>query len=124
MNSQIKQRWIDALHSDEYKQGESQLRDADRFCCLGVLCDLYINETNRGWMKDNFGMFYVEDDFMEETEVLPDCVKKWAELEVNSPSVVIKHPFIDNEKKIEQLVNLNDGGVSFSEIADLIEESL
>lgn len=41
MNSEIKQLWIDALRSGEYKQGVGVLHGrSNSFCCLGVLCDV------------------------------------------------------------------------------------
>jgi len=40
MKTVTKAEWIDALKSGKYKQGEGRLRRDDRFCCLGVLCDL------------------------------------------------------------------------------------
>lgn len=37
----IKEKWIAALKSGEYKQGTGCLRDADdNYCCLGVLGDI------------------------------------------------------------------------------------
>jgi len=41
MNPRIKQRWLDALRSGEYKQTMENLQDMNGFCCLGVLCDLH-----------------------------------------------------------------------------------
>src|SRR6056297_2776684 len=36
------QKWIDALRSGKYEQNISALRSNDnKFCCLGVLCDIY-----------------------------------------------------------------------------------
>ena len=42
MIKELKQLWIDALRSGEFKQGKEQLRSANntRFCCLGVLREL------------------------------------------------------------------------------------
>ena len=40
MNKDIKQKWVKALRSGEYKQGSRFLHYEDKFCCLGVLCDL------------------------------------------------------------------------------------
>lgn len=34
-------RWIAALRSGEYKQGESFLCSEGRYCCLGVACEVY-----------------------------------------------------------------------------------
>jgi hypothetical protein len=45
MNKEIKEKWINALRSGKYEQGKSQLRSlSNKFCCLGVLCDLYKDE--------------------------------------------------------------------------------
>ncbi|NBQ68164.1 MAG: hypothetical protein EBU46_04735, partial [Nitrosomonadaceae bacterium] len=66
MKAEIKQRWLNALRSGKYKQGEGSLRQLDnegkpQYCCLGVLCDLHRISTKRaGWTRggpeseDNF----------------------------------------------------------------------
>lgn len=47
MNPELKQQWVKALRSGEYKQGIGVLRSMDdHFCCLGVLCDVVNPE---GW---------------------------------------------------------------------------
>jgi hypothetical protein len=45
MRPEIKERWLAALRSDQYEQGTGRLgmRGTDgqeKFCCLGVLCEL------------------------------------------------------------------------------------
>jgi hypothetical protein len=41
MSPAYKQRWLDALRSKKYRQGKEHAAHAeDRFCCLGVLCDV------------------------------------------------------------------------------------
>lgn len=45
MKEDIKNRWVEALRSGKYKQGQNVLHQSyegqnDSFCCLGVLCDL------------------------------------------------------------------------------------
>jgi hypothetical protein len=40
----LKQRWVEALRSGEYEQGAGALRNGDKFCCLGVLCDILTDE--------------------------------------------------------------------------------
>lgn len=41
MKTELKKRWLEALRSGEYKQGQRRLRNnSDEHCCLGVLCDL------------------------------------------------------------------------------------
>lgn len=44
MDSTLKQEWITALRSGDYKQGKGGLKSTtNSFCCLGVLCDLLLN---------------------------------------------------------------------------------
>ena len=33
-------QWVQALRSGEYHQGHGRLKNADEYCCLGVLCDI------------------------------------------------------------------------------------
>ncbi len=44
MKPSWKKKWLAALRSGEYRQGRKYLRQQrkgqDRYCCLGVLCDL------------------------------------------------------------------------------------
>lgn len=65
VNKKLMRKWIDALRSRKYKQGFGYLRakgptkdSVDRFCCLGVLCDIY---NNKLWKKDNLqGVWYLQ----------------------------------------------------------------
>lgn len=34
----LKKKWVEALRSGEYQQGEGHLFDGNTYCCLGVLC--------------------------------------------------------------------------------------
>lgn len=40
MDPEVKRVWQEALRSGEYEQGRGQLRDEDKFCCLGVLLEV------------------------------------------------------------------------------------
>jgi len=112
MNSQIKQKWVSALRSGEYQQGQCYLRTNSGFCCLGVLCDLYAKENNVEWNLANNGHNY---EFQEFESYLPSSVRKWADLEYCNP------PVNDEEST---LARLNDNGTTFNEIADVIEKQL
>lgn len=47
MNPEIKAKWLDALRSGKYAQGYGLLRSGiDKYCCIGVLCDI---AEPRGW---------------------------------------------------------------------------
>ena len=110
MNPSIKQAWTEALRSGDYQQGKESLCSNGKFCCLGVLTDLYIKETNQQWHHD-IGGFY---SFEAEGSVLPFSVQQWAGLDAPNPYLT---GF--------QLTSWNDEvGTSFEEIADLIEAHL
>lgn len=40
MKKSLKDRWIKALLSGEYKQGKGRLKKGEGYCCLGVLCEV------------------------------------------------------------------------------------
>ena len=40
MTPEFKAKWVAALRSGKYQQGRDVLRNGDKFCCLGVACDL------------------------------------------------------------------------------------
>lgn len=50
MDKQIKARWVEALRSGSYAQGKHTLRSsAEKYCCLGVLCDIAIQDGQGQW---------------------------------------------------------------------------
>lgn len=112
---EVYQLWIDALRSGEYKQANSELRgrvykDEDDdvgtlgFCCLGVLCDLASKDGGPRWYNDNF---------LGNGSYLPEIISDFMDLgEIEAAS------FQDN------LVDKNDGGLSFKQIANYIEKSV
>ena len=40
MKAELKAKWVEALRSGEYEQGEGALKKGNSYCCLGVLCSL------------------------------------------------------------------------------------
>ena len=40
MDPELKAKWVAALRSGEYKQGQGLLNNNERMCCLGVLCEV------------------------------------------------------------------------------------
>jgi hypothetical protein len=110
MNKRIKKLWIKALTSGEYKQGKEQLRDGDRFCCLGVLCDIYGKQKGVAWAGDTF---------LGDFSALPRKVQKWAGLGESNPSLP------DSKFQHASLAEQNDYAKSgFKRIAQLIEKYL
>ena len=37
VDAKLKRKWVEALCSGEFNQGDGQLRNDNRYCCLGVL---------------------------------------------------------------------------------------
>lgn len=103
MDKELKEKWIKALRSGEYKQGKDCLRSNDNYCCLGVLCDIidsnsWVHDENSGLIKFNSG------------------VRLWY---THAP-----YEKIDWVKQVS-LMDLNDSqSKNFDEIADWIEENL
>lgn len=129
MNSEIKTRWLAALRSGQYGQGRNgYLRQGNLFCCLGVLCDLAVQDGLASWgdmpdtdEHDAHQILVWDGRTVEESEgnydYLPGEVQRWAGLPDRDPSVAIEYmPY--------QLSDLNDNqNKNFSKIADYIEEA-
>lgn len=99
--------WIAALRSGAYKQGTQWLRNGNEFCCLGVACDLYNKTHKRGLdIRKEGGEYYFDGS----ADYLPNKVQKWLGMSTAS-----------GEFGSDALVEMNDRGKSFAEIADLIE---
>jgi hypothetical protein len=139
MKHQIKKRWVEALRSGKYKQGKDYLcRDGD-FCCLGVLCELAVEDgvipepapskvQPRPCRKDGVFAYGAGFDYMPPPEVCD-----WAGVDPSGFGVSItltdlplgeesmnklgRIPNIDNPS----LPELNDAGCDFGLIADIIE---
>lgn len=108
MKPEIKEKWLAALRSGEYKQGQCALRKKDnKFCCLGVLADLYAKEMGIEWKME-------EDCYkiLDQGGTLPIWIADWAE--------IMSDGYVDRDHLT--LASMNDHGHTFSEIADVIEK--
>ena len=121
MKQEIKERWVEALRSGKYEQGTGTLTTGSgRYCCLGVLCDLAVADgviepptLSAGDDVMAYGT-KAEPEYMH----LPGAVQLWAGLGQGSPEVLVD----PDEDSWQELVELNDDtGLSFHEIADIIE---
>lgn len=95
MNAEVKEKWLAALRSGEYKPAVAFMRHSDttganpyqhRFCCLGVLCDLYAKEHGMKFMD-----LFPGADLRQSK--LPGVVEQWAGL---------------NFRQCQPLADLND----------------
>lgn len=123
MNPEVKKMWVESLRSGDYQQGFDVLRTDNDFCCLGVLCDLYGKVHGIGWdeVGDSTGLSRFR--FLDNLATLPDEVRSWSGLASHNPRVYTDLDVV-SESRVT-IAELNDTrGVTFSEIADLIEEQL
>ena len=107
--NQNARKWVEALRSGEYAQTQNTLRDGKGFCCLGVACDLYGLATQTPWQKDIGGFSFDGED-----DQLPDRVSRWLGLNDTSGAY-------GEDGGISALSYENDSGMSFEDIASLIE---
>lgn len=109
MDSQVKESWIAALESGNYPQGRVKLQNQDgEFCCLGVLCDLYDKAHPNATLRDAKG-------YAGKWHSLPYEVRSWSGV-----SEVGEFYLLDGSHR--SLAGLNDGGMKFPDIANVIRE--
>ena len=118
MKENIAKVWVDALRSGDYKQGGDYLCKNNEYCCLGVLCDLYEKKNDltgfkrvKTYPNGNEVTFYGGCH-----EILPAEVVEWAGIGSHIGNYL--DAYSDHEFS---LAELNDGGHSFKELADIIE---
>lgn len=126
MNPDIKKRWLEALRSGEYEQGREALCSDGKYCCLGVLSDLAVEDGIAKWQAPQNYSYSNDYSIAGESAFLTDSIALWAGLSSVEPSVI----FEGQEKCLHEL---NDGDfatnckrepLNFNELADLIEEQL
>lgn len=113
MKRSIARQWAKALESGEYKQGIGRLRNGDKFCCLGVLCNLHAQAH-----PEIAGKQKNKNNYLDMLGELPYQVMKWANVKNNEGH------FYDSQNLLEcNLITLNDTEkLNFSEIAKVIRK--
>jgi len=134
MNERIKKLWLGHLREGKLKQARGKLKKGTKYCCLGVLTKLYIEEKG----TDDITTYEGEDLTQAERKdylwndfegCLTPEVAKWAGLNGSNRT--------DPHIKRVSLSQHNDGDEgntwsgkdpiqrkTFKEIADLIEKNL
>lgn len=110
-------KWVTALRSGKYKQGKEYLCDDGKYCCLGVLCDIYnkerVKSKKRSIIEEDKDANYIRFD--GQWEVLPESVMEWAGMESATGALSLRD--IDTS-----LAEMNDNGKKFSTLANTIEK--
>lgn len=121
----IWEKWIRALRSGKYKQGAGKLRsEKDEFCCLGVLSDITHPDH---WGKNSAGCYThgvcgsppasVLNPFLKQESGMKSTLGFHISAMVQTDKGNIDIPHLS-------LTALNDDGIHFSEIADIIEKAM
>lgn len=104
MTPELKAKWVEALRSGKYKQGTGRLlragRDGYKHCCLGVLCEVAGYQRGEGDVyldKQSIPLTYSLDDHTDLILGITPSVESF-------------------------LIRMNDGGLTFAEIANHIEK--
>lgn len=105
LDPEFKARWVEALESDRYEQGQSALKThSDKFCCLGVAADL---KDPDGWYE---AACNIEHYWAGGCLSLRDNARKEISLSRDAQN---------------ELIRMNDDGkMTFTEIAKWIKENL
>lgn len=130
IDPKIKEQWVADLRSGNYKQTAGRLHDERGYCCLGVLCEQaveagVVTAREEEKLDGRFLMTYKDvsgkDSFV--TSSLPYDIIDWANVKDarGLGSTYGKLPFRTRSNSIAYLDDLNDDGMPFNQIADIIE---
>ena len=109
-HAEIMTEWTRRLESGDYLQGRGKLQEQDRYCCLGVLCEIAVEQ---GVIRQPMmvGGVVTYDNY--NTAHLPYSVAYWSGI---TPEGRLSRK-VDGW---EDLTQLNDNGYTFKQIAEVI----
>ena len=125
MREDVKNLWVKALRSGNYKQGLGRLHrqgaEGDVYCCLGVLCELAIKMGVDVSTDSRYG----SREYDGELCVLPASVREWAEMYSSDGTLddAVEVELGEDDEMFSALDAYNDdAGATFDQIADVIEK--
>lgn len=111
LEKEFGQRWLAALRSGKYEQGEGYLQNADgQYCCLGVACRMDHPE------EDLLHKFLIDSNGGRSSK---SYISK--KLEDSMPELLRGN---DSNEFARLVSKMNDEGQSFHQIADWIESNV
>ena len=121
MNKEIKDKWLAALRSGEYKQCRGRLKKGNKnksFCCLGVLTDLAIKsgEVSLNW--DN-NLVIDLSSYINMSSLNEETIE-WS----GANGLGDTGGFRGKNNDYIVLAAKNDRGASFKQIANIIEKNI
>lgn len=129
MHEEIAKKWVARLRDPEAKQAQEILGTPDGArCCLGVLCDIYAEEVKGAkWATDDVSGYQFMDRHWEPSKsYLTTDVMEWAGMAHPSGTLPVHLPTTGKDGSDElsgSLAGLNDGGWSFTRIAEVIDKN-
>ena len=109
-----REQLVRALMDGKYRQSHTALRRNDKFCVLGVACDLSMLGT---WQGDEDSMAYVVGNEWSSIE-LADSVAEYYGFASTNPEV-------HYNGRLRTLMSLNDGQeMPFNKLAELIDHNI
>lgn len=120
MKKAIADKWIQALRSGEFKQGQEALKNEyGQYCCLGVLCEVKkVPVTGTDVVGKTF--FGGDSGYFPEV-YLSSASLKAATGHFEASKVKWPRSIPKRLRENESLANLNDNGATFKQIAAFIE---
>ncbi len=119
-----------ALESGDYTQGNGFLCREDRYCCLGIACEMFIKHEAGGLTKTG-GLTKRGDSYLKEVQqyglegdpvfssaFLPSNVMAWLDFKYRD-GTWDKSMKVAGTRSTSSMAATNDAGVSFANIAVL-----
>lgn len=136
MNREVKEKWVAALRSGKYVQGENALFSEGKYCCLGVLYEV-MQIPYQYYLHSHTKEYYFNQQETNEFGDELELEGKWYSTSSNSiiPDNLYDNLYDISEKEIQKLIIMNDGQSqtgsdepvsrhSFEQIANYIEVTL
>lgn len=111
---EVRKLWVDTLRNGRYEQGQCGLCCNNKYCCLGVLCELYQLHVGDLEITEYESYRGTQLKYDGNTSYLPEKVREWAGLRSMRGYI--------SDTSQRSLAHLNDDAdKTFKEIADIIE---
>lgn len=112
-----KDKWVKALRSGKYEQAQKALHveedGIEKFCCLGVLCDIIDDEK---WVCEDLP--YSKEYSYDGKSAFPDSTL------INLVKLRKADEYEVTQEFVHLAENMNDKGKTFKQIANYIEKYL
>jgi hypothetical protein len=113
---EIKEKWLTALRSGKYIKTTGKLCQNDKYCCLGVLCDIQHRpkENDKASIFPNSFLFDDSSNYLSKENDLFEILSSDGRFHGFSIKA-----FSSN---FQSLAKINDGMDSFEEVIEVIEQ--